>query len=104
MALLLGRHQIFLELIEDEDIYKGLSSDDEETKKNQMRQLMELNSNSKLHQYFHSLGRELDIMEPKTPEGIYKAHLENTRKFLEFEYFWLNLIFCRTFWWLREHR
>lgn len=87
MALLLGRHQIFLELIEDEDIYKGLSSDDEETKKNQMRQLMELNSNSKLHQYFHSLGRELDIMEPKTPEGIYKAHLENTRKFLESEYF-----------------
>lgn len=83
MALLLARNQIFLELIEDEEIYKGLSNVDEEKRKQHMRQLMELNSNSKLHQYFHSLGRELDIMEPKTPEGIYKANLEalNIRKF-----------------------
>lgn len=64
MAILLGRHQIFLEL---EGIENGTK-------------LMELNSNSNLHAYFHSLARELDIMEPKTPEGIYKSHLEQTRK------------------------
>lgn len=59
MAILLGRHQIFLEL-EDQ-------------------KLAELNSNVNLYQYFHSLARELDIMEPKTPEAIYKSHLEQTR-------------------------
>ena len=61
MAILLGRHQIFLEL-EDE-------------------KLAELNSNTNLYSYFHSLARELDIMEPKTPESVYKTHLEQTRPF-----------------------
>ncbi|VDM95777.1 unnamed protein product [Thelazia callipaeda] len=65
MAILLGRHQIFLDLEELENSEK----------------LMELNSNANLHAYFHSLARELDIMEPKTPEGIYKSHLEQTRPF-----------------------
>lgn len=60
MAILLGRHQIFLEL------------DNEK--------LAELNNNSQLHAHFHSLARELDIMAPKTPEDIYKTHLEQTRK------------------------
>lgn len=62
MALLLGRHQIFFDF------------DDQK--------LTELNSNMNLHQYFHSLARELDIMEPKTPESIYKTHLEHTRPFV----------------------
>lgn len=65
MAILLGRHQIFLDL---EGVENG-------------EKLMELNSNANLHTYFHSLARELDIMEPKTPEGIYKSHLEQSRKF-----------------------
>lgn len=43
--------------------------------------LSELNSNSHLYEYFHSLGRELDIMEPKTPEGVYKSHLEHSSGF-----------------------
>lgn len=67
MAILLGRHQIFLEL-EDE-------------------KLAELNSNTHLHSYFQSLARELDIMEPKTPEAIYKTHLEHTRTFFKFFFF-----------------
>lgn len=62
MTLLLGRHQVFFEF------------DDQK--------LSELNSNMNLHQYFHSLARELDIMEPKTPEAIYKTHLEHTRPFV----------------------
>ncbi|CAD5220072.1 unnamed protein product [Bursaphelenchus okinawaensis] len=65
MAILLGRHQIFLEL---------------EGKPNG-EVLAPLNANTHLCQYFHSLARELDIMEPKTPEGIYKSHLEQTRPF-----------------------
>uniref|UniRef100_A0A1I8AAV1 26S proteasome non-ATPase regulatory subunit 2 n=1 Tax=Steinernema glaseri TaxID=37863 RepID=A0A1I8AAV1_9BILA len=65
MAILLGRHQIFLELEDVDNADK----------------LIELNSNSHLHHYFLSLCRELDIMEPKTPEGIYKSHLEPSRPF-----------------------
>ncbi|KHN85699.1 26S proteasome non-ATPase regulatory subunit 2 [Toxocara canis] len=65
MAILLGRHQIFLELTDVENADR----------------LSELNSNANLHTYFHSLARELDIMEPKTPEGIYKSHLEQSRPF-----------------------
>ncbi|CAJ0930839.1 unnamed protein product, partial [Mesorhabditis belari] len=65
MAIILGRHQIFLDF---EKIESG-------------NQLADMNSNSHLFEYFHSLARELDIMEPKTPEGIYKSHLEHTRPF-----------------------
>ncbi|KAI1726403.1 26S proteasome non-ATPase regulatory subunit 2 [Ditylenchus destructor] len=61
MAILLGRHQIFLEL------------DNEHC--------ADLNSNVHLHRHFQSLARELDIMEPKKPEDIYKAHLEQSRPF-----------------------
>lgn len=66
MAILLGRHQIFLEL--------------------ESEKLSELNNNSQLHAHFHSLARELDIMAPKTPEDIYKTHLEQTR----IKHFFLN--------------
>ncbi|KAE9414791.1 hypothetical protein Angca_006864, partial [Angiostrongylus cantonensis] len=65
MAILLGRHQIFLDF---EHIPNG-------------EQLGDFNSNAHLYEYFHSLARELDIMEPKTPEGIYKSHLEHSRPF-----------------------
>lgn len=66
MALLLGRHQIFLEIPEDNRM---------------VDELTELNSNSQMFTYFQSLGRELDIMEPKKPEDIYKTHLEPTNRF-----------------------
>lgn len=68
MAILLGRQQIFLDM-------NGLENEDK---------LAELNSNANLHTYFHSLAKELDIMEPKTPEGIYKSHLEQSRQFFAF--------------------
>ena len=32
-------------------------------------------SNSHLNNNFLNLARELDIMEPKTPEDVYKSHL-----------------------------
>jgi 26S proteasome regulatory subunit N1 len=61
IAYILGRLQIFLEV--DDDI-----EDAEE--------LSEIISNSHLNNSFLALGRELDIMEPKIPEDIYKSHLD----------------------------
>uniref|UniRef100_A0AC34GUR2 26S proteasome non-ATPase regulatory subunit 2 n=1 Tax=Panagrolaimus sp. ES5 TaxID=591445 RepID=A0AC34GUR2_9BILA len=63
MAILLGRHQIF---IEDAELPDGIN---------------DLNNNMHISRFFRSLARELDIMEPKTPEGIYKTHLEQSRPF-----------------------
>ncbi|RPA75452.1 putative 26S proteasome regulatory subunit mts4 [Ascobolus immersus RN42] len=36
-------------------------------------------NNSRLSEYFLMLGKELNILDPKVPEDIYKSHLENTR-------------------------
>lgn len=41
--------------------------------------LVDILSNSHLNQHFLNLARELDIMEPKTPEDVYKSHLDNSR-------------------------
>lgn len=64
LAFMLGRQQIFLELPETTPEYEDL---------------VEIMSNSLLNYHFLNLARELDIMEPKTPEDVYKSHLENSR-------------------------
>lgn len=64
LAFMLGRQQI---LLEKKDF------------KNDYEDLVELMSNSLRSLQFINLARELDIMEPKTPEDVYKSHLENTR-------------------------
>ena len=56
MALQLGRQQIFIP--------------------NADAELKDLMSNTHLNENFLRLARELDIMEPKTPDDIYKTHLE----------------------------
>jgi len=61
LAYILGRLQIFIEV--DDDI------DDAE-------ELSDIISNSHLNNSFLALARELDIMEPKIPEDIYKSHLD----------------------------
>lgn len=66
LAYMLGRQQVFLELPE------GFSSDIQED-------LVDIMSNAHLNNHFLNLARELDIMEPKTPEDVYKSHLENSR-------------------------
>lgn len=63
MALLVARQQIWLEVPEDEE--------DQE--------LVECLSNTKLPDHFKSLAKELNILDPKMPEDIYKSHLESTR-------------------------
>lgn len=62
MAFMLGRHGVFLELSEDVEEYEDLT---------------EIMSNVQLNNNFLALARELDIMEPKVPDDIYKTHLEN---------------------------
>mmetsp|Transcript_18831 Transcript_18831/g.52512 ORF Transcript_18831/g.52512 Transcript_18831/m.52512 type:complete len:900 (-) Transcript_18831:154-2853(-) len=37
--------------------------------------LVEIMSNSKLSEYYLMLARDLDVMEPKTPQDVYKSHL-----------------------------
>ncbi|XP_071957164.1 26S proteasome non-ATPase regulatory subunit 2-like [Antedon mediterranea] len=66
MAYMLGMQQIFLELNEEMEEYDDL---------------VEIMSNSHLNTNFLSLGRELDIMEPKVPEDIYKSHLDSRSSF-----------------------
>lgn len=62
LAFMLGRHQHYLELDE-----------------NDFDEVIEIMSNSHLNNHFLNLGRELDIMEAKTPEDVYKSHLDNVR-------------------------
>lgn len=38
-------------------------------------ELNELIGNSRLSEYFVSVGRDMDVMDPKSPEDIYKTHL-----------------------------
>ncbi|XP_037534377.1 26S proteasome non-ATPase regulatory subunit 2 [Nematolebias whitei] len=64
MAFMLGRHGVFLELNEDVEDYEDLT---------------EIMSNVQLNSNFLALARELDIIEPKVPDDIYKTHLENNR-------------------------
>ena len=62
MCLLLARHRINFEVIGDdlEDEYN------------------ELIGNSILSEQFLKLAQDLDVMDPKTPEDIYKSHLAET--------------------------
>jgi len=55
---------------------KSLRKDLDENKYDEVNEIM---CNSQLNTYFLNLARELDIMEPKTPEDVYKSHLENVR-------------------------
>jgi len=64
LAFMLGRHQFYLELPEDREDFDDLT---------------EIMSNSHLNNHFLNLARELDIMEAKTPEDVYKTHLDNVR-------------------------
>ncbi|XP_050334608.1 26S proteasome non-ATPase regulatory subunit 2 [Bactrocera neohumeralis] len=64
LAFMLARQQVCLELDESVPDYDDL---------------MEIMSNTNLNKHFLNLARELDIMEAKTPEDIYKSHLDNAR-------------------------
>ena len=65
LAFLIARQQLWL------DIYQDDEEDDEV--------LTDVLTNVKLPEYFKTLAKELNILEPKIPEDIYKSHLESSR-------------------------
>eukprot|EP00543_Licmophora_paradoxa_P009813 CAMPEP_0202462460 /NCGR_PEP_ID=MMETSP1360-20130828/54085_1 /ASSEMBLY_ACC=CAM_ASM_000848 /TAXON_ID=515479 /ORGANISM="Licmophora paradoxa, Strain CCMP2313" /LENGTH=949 /DNA_ID=CAMNT_0049084949 /DNA_START=11 /DNA_END=2860 /DNA_ORIENTATION=+ len=72
MCLLLGRHRVNYE-VDDEDVEGVEGADTDE--------LNELVGNEKLSDQFLKLAQDLDVMDPKTPEDIYKSHLAETGGF-----------------------
>jgi 26S proteasome regulatory subunit N1 len=58
----------------------SLDLDEELADSNEQRDILqELISNSRLSEGYLTLARDLDVMEPKTPDDIYKAHLVDGR-------------------------
>lgn len=68
---MLGRQQLFIDIESEFDDDVG----DEEKEV-----LAGLVANSKLSEQFLALARELDILEPKTYEDVYKTHLESSQR------------------------
>ena len=64
MAFQIARQQIWMEFPEE-------TEDDAE--------IVECLNNTKLPEHFKHLAKELNLVEPKTPEDIYKSHLESSR-------------------------
>mmetsp|Transcript_17190 Transcript_17190/g.44108 ORF Transcript_17190/g.44108 Transcript_17190/m.44108 type:complete len:912 (-) Transcript_17190:167-2902(-) len=66
LCFLLARQGFVLDL---EDGPAAVADEDER------EALLEIMSNSKLSEYYLMLARDLDVMEPKTPQDVYKNHL-----------------------------
>jgi 26S proteasome regulatory subunit N1 len=64
LAFLVGRQKIWLDFDKDSE---------------EAQEIDEALCNIKLAEYFKTLGKELNILEPKTTEDIYKSHLESSR-------------------------
>ncbi|KAF1919665.1 armadillo-type protein [Ampelomyces quisqualis] len=62
MAFLIARQRIWFDVSEDDDT-----------------ELQECMNNTRLPDYYKALGKELNILDPKTPDDIYKTHLESSR-------------------------
>ncbi|KAJ5620417.1 hypothetical protein N7510_004401 [Penicillium lagena] len=64
MAFLVARQQIWLDLPAEDEEGEALN---------------DCLNNTSIPKHFKSLGKELNILEPKMPEDIYKTHLESSR-------------------------
>jgi 26S proteasome regulatory subunit N1 len=62
MAFLIARQRIWFDVSDDDD-----------------PELQECMNNTRLPDYYKALGKELNILDPKTPDDIYKTHLESSR-------------------------
>jgi 26S proteasome regulatory subunit N1 len=60
MAFMLGRQRNPFDTQGDDELYKIVS-------------------NEKLFEHFKGLARDLDVLEPKNPESIFKSHLEERK-------------------------
>ncbi|GAB7338577.1 hypothetical protein MBLNU457_5319t2 [Dothideomycetes sp. NU457] len=65
LGFIIGRQRICLDLTDEE--------------KEEDPELQECIDNYKLPDHFKSLAKELNILDPKVPEDIYKSHLESSR-------------------------
>lgn len=63
LAFMLGRQQHFLSDLDESEF----------------DEVIEIMSNAPLNNNFLNLARELDIMDAKTPDDVYKSHLDNVR-------------------------
>lgn len=45
----------------------------------QLSELAAINANTNLSTHYNNLARDLDVVEPKTPEDVYKSHLVERR-------------------------
>ena len=70
LCYLLARHGFSIKLDE------GPTEVADETLREQLREII---SNSKLSEHFLALARDLDVMEAKQPEDVYKTHLVDGR-------------------------
>ncbi|TVY80361.1 26S proteasome regulatory subunit rpn-1 [Lachnellula suecica] len=64
MAFLIARQQIVLDFTPETE---------------EENEIAECLNNTKLPEHFKALGKELNILDPKTTEDIYKSHLESNR-------------------------
>jgi len=62
MAFLIARQRIWFDVSDDDDA-----------------ELQDCLNNTRLPDHFKALGKELNILDPKTPDDIYKTHLESSR-------------------------
>lgn len=76
LAFILARQQIFIDLDEIENNGGGAAGAITDEVKESIQDILR---NTKLSQYFLSLAKDLDVLEPKTPDDIYKLYLENSR-------------------------
>jgi len=65
MALNVGRHRVNLTL--DEELTKYAT-------------------NNHLNEFYIELAKDLDVLDPKTPEQIYKSHLEERKGNVELKF------------------
>lgn len=66
LCYLLARHGYRL------DLEEGPAAVEDEGEREQLREVI---SNSRLAEHYLALARDLDVMEPKLPEDVYKSHL-----------------------------
>jgi 26S proteasome regulatory subunit N1 len=72
LAFMIGRQKIVLGVDKDSGAEGAFSEKD-------IEEIEEALGNIKLSEYFKTLGKDLNILEPKTTEDIYKSHLESSR-------------------------
>ena len=64
MAFLVARQQIWLDLPPEDEEYQSL---------------IDCLNNTTIPKHFKALGKELNVLDPKMPEDIYKTHLDSSR-------------------------